>query len=91
MRTTVIINNLQCENCKNLLDTEIQKVSGISNLDIDIATKSISFDYKTHNAMEGLRMHLKAIGYPITKDPSIIKEDLKNVNSPQKEKVVTNK
>lgn len=80
MRTTVIIDSLQCENCKSFLNEEIQKIQGISNIEIHLFSKSISFNFKTHNIMEGMRMHLRKINYPITYDPSIIKEDLKCIS-----------
>ncbi|WP_397446214.1 heavy-metal-associated domain-containing protein [Polaribacter sp. R77954] len=73
MRTTVIIENLRCDDCKNTVATAIKKFKGISNFNIDITTGSLSFDYRSHNAMEGLRFYLSKIGFPITEDISLIK------------------
>lgn len=81
MRTTVFIDSMQCENCKSFLDKEIQNYKGISKLQINLQIRSVSFDYKTHNAIEGLRMYLKKIGYPITKDPSIIEQGLNSIKT----------
>ena len=72
MRTTVVIANLTCEHCKNTVEAQLKKVVGISNISINIKKSKVSFDYKTHNTLEGLRMDLEAIGFPITKDPSWI-------------------
>lgn len=72
MRTTVTIQNLQCDGCKNAVAIQLNKIDGISNIDIDVSNSSVSFDYKTHNTLEGLRMNLKEIGFPITKDPNRI-------------------
>ncbi|GGG20297.1 hypothetical protein GCM10011344_21220 [Dokdonia pacifica] len=72
MRTTVTIKNLRCDRCKNAVAIQLNKVSGISNICIDITKGLVSFDYKTHNTLEGLRMNLKEIGFPITNDPNRI-------------------
>ena len=73
MRTTVIIENLRCNDCKKTVETALVKFKGISNFYIDINVGSLSFNYKSHNAMEGLRFHLSKIGHPITEDLSLIK------------------
>lgn len=73
MRTTVIIQNLKCDTCRNTVVAAIDKFDTISNVDIDINLGTLSFDYKSHNAMEGLRFELARIGHPITEDPSIIR------------------
>ncbi len=75
MRTTVIIENLRCDDCKKTVATAIEGFKGISNFNIDIVTGSLSFDYRSHNAMEGLRFYLNKIGYPITEDTSLIKNE----------------
>lgn len=73
MRTTVIIQNLRCNDCRHKVVTAIAKFKSISNVVTDITIGSLSFDYSSHNAIEGLRIHLSEIGHPITEDPSIIK------------------
>lgn len=50
-------------------DTSIKKCvansSGISNLKIDLANHKFTFEFSTHNAMEGLREKLMAFGFAI--------------------------
>lgn len=72
MRTTVIIKNLKCDSCKNTVAIKLDKVEGISSVFINVEKSSISFNYKTHNALEGLRIELADIGYPITEYPNTI-------------------
>ena len=81
MRTTVIIQNLKCAGCKNSIDRKLSKIIGISNLSIDVSTRSISFEYTTDNAMEGLRGQLDIMGYPITGDPNTIMAKAKSYMS----------
>lgn len=72
MRTTVIIENLRCDDCRKTVVLAIEKFKGISNYDIDITNGSLSFDYESHNIMEGLRFHLSEIGHPVTQDQNLI-------------------
>lgn len=72
MRTTVTIQNLRCDGCKKIVATQLHELEGISNIAIDVSSGTVSFDYRTHNTLEGLRMNLEEIGFPITHDPSRI-------------------
>jgi len=72
MYTTVTIQNIKCDDCKNAVVKCLEKLSGISNIKISISKKKVSFNYSTHNTMEGARSELQELGFPITKDPSTI-------------------
>ena len=72
MRTTVTIQNLRCDGCKKIVAAQLKELEGISDIAIDVSSGSLSFDYRTHNTLEGLRVQLKAMGFPITHDPSRI-------------------
>jgi copper chaperone CopZ len=87
MRTTLVIDALQCYNCENFVTSILKSFDGLSNISVDIRTKSLSFDYKTHNTIEGLRIRLAEVGYPITYDPSVIKypEEYIDINSDEEE------
>lgn len=73
MRTTVIIDKLRCDDCRNTVITILKNFKGITNYNIDITSGTLSFDYTSHNAIEGLRFYLAKIGHPITEDLSLIK------------------
>ena len=81
MRTTVHIQNMKCEGCKNALEIKLDKVNGISNVEVNIADSSVAFDYTTHNVIEGLRAELRDMGYPITGDPNSIVNKAKSIVS----------
>ena len=70
MRTTVTIQNLKCDGCKNTIQIKLSKIKGVSNIDVNVSESSVSFDYTTHNVLEGLRAELRDMGYPITGDPN---------------------
>tara|TARA_R110002051_G_scaffold7699_2_gene34171 strand:- start:4161 stop:4445 length:285 start_codon:yes stop_codon:yes gene_type:complete len=93
MRTTVTIQNLKCDGCKNTLQIRLSKIKGISNVNINVPKSTVSFNYMTHNVMEGLRAELSDMGYPITGDPNTIVSKAKSYvscaigkMSPKKEK-----
>ncbi|PWG06023.1 heavy-metal-associated domain-containing protein [Polaribacter aquimarinus] len=74
METTVIIKNLRCNTCKDKVIAALDKFNTISNIEIDITKGSLNFNCISHNAMEGIRIYLKKIGYPITEDSTVIKK-----------------
>ena len=73
MQTTVIIQNLKCNTCRNTVIAALDQFSSVSNVKIDINTGRLNFNCISHNAIEGIRIYLKEIGYPITEDQSVIK------------------
>lgn len=72
MTTTVTIQNLKSNHCKNMVIHKMLYVEGITNVKIDLESAEVSFDYTTHNVLEGLRQKLSDLGYPITPDPNTI-------------------
>ncbi|WP_460220524.1 heavy-metal-associated domain-containing protein [Psychroserpens sp. MEBiC05023] len=72
MRTTIIIQSLKCDNCRPTVLSALDRFKGISNVVIDSTMGHLTFDCRSHNIIEGLRVYLKDIGHPITKDSSLI-------------------
>jgi len=90
MRTTVVIDVLQCQDCKRVVVSLLENAAGISNINVDVETKTVSFDYTTHNAMEGLRIRLAEAHFPISEDPSIIKRPEENLFDELEDQVYAN-
>lgn len=72
MRTTVFVKDLNCDECKLAVVNLLQNFNSISKVKINLEESSLSFDYISHNAIEGLRINLTKIGYPIIKDNRVI-------------------
>ncbi len=72
MRTTITIQNLKCDGCKHTLQTKVSKILGISNVLVDVAESSISFDYDAPSVLEKLKTELSALGYPIIGDSNTV-------------------
>ena len=78
MKTTVTIQNLKCDGCKNAIKKRLLRLSGISNVSVNVFTSEVTFHYTTHNALEGLRESLADLGYPITGEPNTIVDRAKS-------------
>ncbi len=74
MKTTVIIENLVGENSRKKVANILLASTAVRSIKIHPFNKSILIDCATHNAMEGLRLKLERLGFPITKDSSEILE-----------------
>jgi copper chaperone CopZ len=78
MRAVVTVKDLKCEECKDKVLKSLSTLDGISNVLVDIKNSTLSLKFNSHNAMEGVRLALKEIGFPITGDPTIIIQSKKN-------------
>jgi hypothetical protein len=72
MRTTVVIGNLKCEECRSTVLDTLAEFRGVTNIVTDIISGHLTFDYSSHNVMEGLRLQLAKVGHPITGDSNVI-------------------
>ena len=77
MRTTVAVQGLKCEDCRPQVIRAFETFEGISNVVTNVAIGNLSFDFTSHNVLEGLRRHLLEIGHPITKQYGIINDQPK--------------
>lgn len=68
MKTKFLIKNLNCPDCKNKVHAAISKLNGITEVEIDFTTNTITLEYNSHNSVEGLRSKLADIGYPINSE-----------------------
>lgn len=66
MHTTVTIQNIKCDDCKNAVTICLEAFCGISNIKINIS-KKVSFNYTKHNTMEGSRSCKPYVGFLLKK------------------------
>jgi|GEM_PF-6842510 len=65
MKTTFTLCHLKDRGCCNTICKHLEKVQGIHAIVITLETKTVTFNHDTHNAMEGARKELFALGYPV--------------------------
>ena len=64
MRATVLLQNVKSSTPIESILNHLNLIKGISNTALNPETKELTFDYTTHNAFEGIRESVKALGFP---------------------------
>lgn len=62
---TIIIENLKCHGCANTIMSEIKKIGGVDNVEINLEKSMVTIEYdKEGNLREIFTAKLKKLGYP---------------------------
>jgi len=61
---SIQIQNLKCAGCAKTIETQLNNISGLSELQIDIENSLVSFSTDSHNTEENILELLKKLGYP---------------------------
>lgn len=64
MRKTIEIQNLKCGGCANTVITKLNTLETISNVEVEIETFKVSFDYTSSNDLTLVEKKLIQLGYP---------------------------
>jgi copper chaperone CopZ len=65
MKETLIIQNLKCGGCAHTITTRLDELDGISEVVVDNASHSVSFNYSESKDLERVQMLLSKLGYPV--------------------------
>ncbi len=65
MKTTVQIQNLKCNGCATTIKNNLQKLENIQNIEIELETSSVSFEYITESDLKVVKKELHHLGYPL--------------------------
>lgn len=65
MKTTIEIQNLKCGGCAHTVTQAVEKIDGISKVNVDVDTSNVSFEYEQEEQLELVTKKLLSIGYPI--------------------------
>jgi copper chaperone len=61
---TLSIPNISCGHCVNAIKKELGEVEGVSKVDGDPGSKSITLEWETPATLEKIKDTLKEINYP---------------------------
>ena len=66
MKKSIIIQNLKCGGCANTIITKLNSLEALANVevDVDVETSKISFDYISSMDLDVVEKKLKQLGYP---------------------------
>lgn len=68
MKTIIIVQNLKCDGCAKAIASKLSEVENISDLKVDVARSTVSFDFENTNDALLVKGKLKALGYPSIDD-----------------------
>ena len=62
---TLYAEDISCQHCAMTIKRELGAVAGISNVQGDVASKAVAFEYSDDRALARAKATLDEIGYPI--------------------------
>ena len=78
MTTTIKVQNLKCGGCANTITSKLSKVENIHNVQVDVESSSVSFNYASPNEISLVKAKLKKLGYPVDVDVNSISSKAKS-------------
>jgi len=58
--------DISCHHCAMTIKRELAAVKGLSHVEVDVPTKTISLEYDTNETLERATAVLTDIGYPVS-------------------------
>lgn len=81
MRTSVIVQNLKCAGCANTINSKLSSLENISNLEVDVESSKVSFNYQNESDALLVKDKLRALGYPSIENKNSLIDKTKSVFS----------
>lgn len=64
-RITLYADDISCQHCAMTIKRELAAVSGITHVEVDVASKAVSFEYADDQTLALAKATLDDIGYPV--------------------------
>lgn len=61
------VKNMKCMGCANTILGNLTTLAGISNVNADLVTQTVTFDYESEVNLEQALSKLRELGYPAEK------------------------
>lgn len=81
MKATLIIQNLKCGGCAHTITTRLDELNGISDVVVDNASHSVSFNYSESKDLEVATALLSKLGYPVEGETNSVGKKAKSLVS----------
>lgn len=72
MTSIVIIQNLKCRGCAKTIVSKLSELEGITNVNVNEETSSVSFDSANAKGIRMTKSKLKSIGYPSVEEANTV-------------------
>lgn len=64
MKETIYIQNVKCSGCAHTIQSKLETISNVSEIEIDIENGALSFNVDSTETTELVKKIVKNIGYP---------------------------
>ncbi|WP_299099374.1 heavy metal-associated domain-containing protein [uncultured Winogradskyella sp.] len=78
MKNSFNIQNLKCGGCANTIVTQLSKLDGISEVEVNNDTDEVSFNTVSVTEIESVKQKLSDLGYPIVGDANSLPKKAKS-------------
>ncbi|MDC6367111.1 MULTISPECIES: heavy-metal-associated domain-containing protein [Flavobacteriaceae] len=78
MKTKVIVQNLKCGGCANTIKKNLEKLSGVAAVNVEIETGEVIFESKSEVESSKVQDLLKSMGYPTIDDVNTLSTKAKS-------------
>jgi len=68
MKTTIQIHNLKCGGCAHTIISSLNGLDNISDVQINVETSQVSFNFLTEVDEKAVYQKLKSLGYPVVEE-----------------------
>jgi copper chaperone len=72
MKTSLQVQNLKCGGCAKTITEKMASISGVSNVDIDVANSIVDITFENEETIALVEKALAAIGYPLVGDKNSV-------------------
>lgn len=62
---TLFADDISCQHCAMTIRRELGAVDGVSNVQVDVPSKAVTFEYRDDEALASAKAALDEIGYPV--------------------------
>lgn len=68
MKTSISVQNIKCDGCARTITDKLSTIVNISNLQVDVEKKELSFNYLNKTDVSLVKERLKHLGFPSIED-----------------------
>jgi copper chaperone CopZ len=66
MKTSFKATDIGCDHCALKIKKELAKLKAVTNVQVDVATKMVTFEYDSQQTLAQAKAQLAEIGYPLS-------------------------
>lgn len=64
MESYILVQNIKCHGCATMIKNKLTELNGIKDIQIDVDTGKVNFNYDNYEDLINVKKILKLLGYP---------------------------